>query len=113
MQVDGLNTDGWHWRWSDACGSGRVRSAERERLTERQENVSLWRLRSEVTWENGPLAQRFPGSCSHGRGHRFKPCRAHQAQRIYRFGAQRRLSADCQQITSCDRKNTLSADRLG
>ena len=39
---------------------------------------------------------------SHGRGHRFKPCRAHQAQRLHRSAAQRRLSADCQQITPCD-----------
>jgi hypothetical protein len=40
-------------RWSDACGSGRVPSVEGERLTGRQESVSLRRLRSGVTWENG------------------------------------------------------------
>jgi hypothetical protein len=35
-----------------------------------------------------------PGCLLTRKGHRFKPCRAHQAQRIYGSAAQRRVSAD-------------------
>src|ERR671922_3056834 len=38
---------------ASACSSGRAQSAESERSTGRQESVSLGRLRSEPTWENG------------------------------------------------------------
>jgi hypothetical protein len=48
----------------------------------------------------------------HARGQGFKSPQLHQAQRIGRTPAQGRLSADCQQITSCDGQNTLSVDRF-
>jgi hypothetical protein len=52
---------GEHWRWSDTCGSGRGRSVERERLTGRQESVSLRHPWSEATWENGSQHSGSPG----------------------------------------------------
>ena len=52
MQVDPAYNDGERWGWSNVCNCGRA-GAERERLTGRQESVSLTHLRSEVTWENG------------------------------------------------------------
>jgi hypothetical protein len=48
----------------------------------------------------------------HARGQGFKSPQLHQPQHTSRSPAQRRLSADCQQITSCDCWNTLSVDRF-
>jgi hypothetical protein len=49
----------------------------------------------------------------HARGQGFKSPQLHQAQRIRRTPTQGRLSADCQQITLCDGRSTLSVDRFG
>jgi hypothetical protein len=48
----------------------------------------------------------------HARGQGFKSPQLHQAQRIGST-AEGRLSADCLQITCCDRWNALSVDRFG
>jgi len=49
----------------------------------------------------------------HARGQGFKSPQLHQAKYLSRSPAAGRLSADCQQVTSCDGCNTLSVDRSG
>jgi hypothetical protein len=49
---------------------------------------------------------------SHGRGHRFETCHAHQHKRVPEPPSEALLPADCQQTTLSRRKNALSAVRF-
>jgi hypothetical protein len=59
------------------------------------------------------LGRERPARLWHARGQGFKSPQLHQAQHIGSTAAQGRLSADCQQITSSERWNALSADPFG
>ena len=49
-----------------------------------------------------------PALTSHGRGHRFETCHAHQHKRPSRIPRWRRLPADCQQTTNSGRSSAES-----